>query len=306
MDIKNVSVAECEDHIDTQSRMLRNGGKQIMANLFAGLEDLGLGGLNSEDVFKDDKKQEAAEEEKTPEAKEEDFVFDKTYTCPVCDHEFKSKVVRTGKVRLIGADSDLRPMYQDVDSLKYDAVMCPRCGYAALSRYFDFVMNSQSKAIKDNISANFKFKETDDPIFSYDDAITRHKMALACTVVKKGKSSEKAYTCLKLGWLFRGKREQLMKENDAAKDEIAQLFEAEKECLTNAFEGFKDAFGKEDFPMCGMDQHTVLYLLGELAFRTGNIDEAKKYVSNVLVARDANNRIKNKALELKERIQGNA
>ena len=101
-------------------------------------------------------------------------------------------------------------------------------------------------------------------------------------------------------------REQLMKENDAAKDEIAQLFEAEKECLTNAFEGFKDAFGKEDFPMCGMDQHTVLYLLGELAFRTGNIDEAKKYVSNVLVARDANNRIKNKALELKERIQGNA
>ncbi|MCR4605234.1 MAG: DUF2225 domain-containing protein [Eubacterium sp.] len=278
-----------------------------MANLFAGLENLGLGGLNSDDVFKEEKKDEGADgAEAAPEAKEEDFVFEKGYTCPVCDHEFKSKNIRTGKVRLIGADEDLRPRYQDVDSLKYDAVMCPKCGYAALSRYFSFVMNSQAKAIKENISVNFKFREEEGQIYSYDDAITRHKMALACTVIKKGKSSEKAYTCLKLGWLFRGKREMLMQDAEASKEEIAELFEAEKECLVNAFEGFKDAFGKEDFPMCGMDQHTVLYLLAELAFRTGNIDESKKFVSNVLVARDANQRIKNKALELKDRIQGNA
>ena len=57
-----------------------------MANLFAGLENLGLGGLNSEDVFKEEKKEkkpaeEMSEEEK--EAKEEDFIFDKSYTCPV-------------------------------------------------------------------------------------------------------------------------------------------------------------------------------------------------------------------------------
>ena len=282
-----------------------------MANLFAGLENLGLNGLDSKDVFKEEKKAEKKADNKETkeekEAREEDFIFDKGYTCPVCDNEFKSKMIRTGKVRLIGADDDLRPIYQDVDSLKYDAIMCPKCGYAALNRYFNFVMSSQAKAIKESISSNFKYEEDPEAtIYTYDDAITRHKMALACTVVKRGKSSEKAYTCLKLGWLCRGKRELLMKSEVALKEEIASLLDEEKECLENAFEGFKDAFGKEDFPMCGMDQHTMLYLLGELAFRTGNLEDAKRYVSKVLTARDAQSRIKNKALDLKERIQGNA
>lgn len=282
-------------------------GYKNMANLFAGLENLGLGGLNSEDVFKEEKKEkkpaeEMSEEEK--EAKEEDFIFDKSYTCPVCDHEFTSKMVRTGKVRLIGADDDLRPIYQDVDSLKYDAVLCPKCGYAALNRYFSFVMSAQAKAIKEKISANFTFKPDDSKVYNYDDAILRHKMALACTVVKRGKNSEKAYTCLKLGWLCRGKRELLMKGDDSLKEEIAALAEEEKECLENAFTGFKDAFSKEDFPMCGMDQHTMMFLLAELAYRTGHPDESKFYVSKVLTARDANSRIKDKAFDLKEKLQG--
>ena len=65
-----------------------------MANLFAGLENLGLDGLDSNDVFKDEKKQEEAKEEKhelteeEKEAREEDFIFDKSYTCPVCDNDF--------------------------------------------------------------------------------------------------------------------------------------------------------------------------------------------------------------------------
>ncbi len=283
-----------------------------MANLFAGLENLGLDGLDSNDVFKDEKKQEEAKEEKhelteeEKEAREEDFIFDKSYTCPVCDNNFTSKMVRTGKVRLIGADDDLRPIYQDVDSLKYDAVLCPKCGYAALNRYFNFVMSAQAKSIKEKISANFTYQPEEGRIYNYDDAILRHKMALACTVVKRGKSSEKAYTCLKLGWLCRGKRELLMKGDDSLKEEIASLAEEEKECLEQAFAGFKDAFSKEDFPMCGMDQHTMMYLLAELAYRTGNESDAKFYVSKVLTARDANQRIKNKALDLKEKLQGKA
>ena len=47
------------------------------------------------------------------------FIFDKTYTCPVCDKGFKTKTVKTGKVKLISADTDLRPKYQHMDSLKY-------------------------------------------------------------------------------------------------------------------------------------------------------------------------------------------
>ena len=93
-------------------------------------------------------------------------------------------------------------------------------------------------------------------------------------------------------------------QGDYKKEEVAELIAEEKELLTNAFEGFEAAFGKEDFPMCGMDQYTMMYLLAELARRIGRTDEAKRYVSKVLVARDAQPRIKNKAFDLKEKLQG--
>lgn len=278
----------------------------MMGNIFAGLESFGLKGVEEVDVFQENgnEKGEASDKnEQKKEFTEEDFIFEKHYTCPVCDNEFKSKMVRTGKVRLIGADSDLRPRYQGVDSLKYDAILCPKCGYAALNRYFNFVMAGQAKSIKDKISTNFKYQPEEGKIYTYDDAIARHKMALLNTVVKSGKNSERAYTCLKLAWLCRGKRELLM-QGEHTKEELTELASEEKELLVNAFEGFEVAFGKEDFPMCGMDQYTMMYLLAEMARRIGRVDEAKRYVSKVLVARDAQQRIKDKAFDLKEKLQG--
>lgn len=278
-----------------------------MGNIFAGLESLGMSNTEEVDIFQNSaanarKKQEEEKKVEKREVTEEDLIFEKSYTCPVCDFEFKSKMIRTGKVRLAGADSDLRPRYNGVDSLKYDAVMCPLCGYAALNRYFSFVMSSQAKRIKEKISAQFRMPKFEGDIYSYDDAILRYKMALLNTVVKNGKSSERAYTCLKMAWLYRGKREEMMM-GEYKKEEIAQLYNQEKELLGNAFEGFAVAFSKEDFPMCGMDKNTMLYLLAELARRTDQVDECKRYLSRVLTARDANSRIKNKAMELKQKLK---
>ena len=121
--------------------------------------------------------------------------------------------------------------------------------------------------------------------------------------MKKGKTSERAYTCLKLAWLFRGKREELLAKNGSPQ-EAAELQKEEQQFLENAHEGFVTAFSQEAFPMCGMDQYTVMYLAAELARRIGKTDEAKRWVSRVLVARDANKRIKDKALALKDVLQG--
>lgn len=275
-----------------------------MGNLFAGLENLGLNLKKDIEVFEDENKKEeegAKRENKPKEIVEEDLIFEKTFKCPVCDSEFKCKTVRTGKAKLVSQDMDLRPKYQGIDPLKYDAVLCPKCGYSSLNRYFNFVMSAQAKWIKEQISASFKFEGDDsEKIYSYDDAIMRHKMALLNTVVKKGKLSERAYTCLKLAWLYRGKREELEASADYSKAEAEELLKEETECLANAHEGFVAAFSQEEFPMCGMDQYTVTFLVAELARRIGNIEEAKRWVSKVLVARDANRRIKDKAIDLKE------
>lgn len=276
-----------------------------MANLFSGLESLGLGNLSEMKLF-ENKEKEKSQDKKAAEQveiKEEDLIFDKTFTCKVCDKEFKSKMVRTGKVKLIAQDSDLRPKYQHVDSLKYDAIVCPYCGFAALSRFFNYMTDAQARLIKANISANFKgIKESED-IFTYDDAIMRHKLALVNTVVKHAKASEKAYTCLKLAWLLRGKSETLPNDTPNIEEVKKQLAEQEKEYIVNAYEGFMDAFSKEQFPMCGMDETTMTYLVADLGRQIGRYDEALRMVARVIMSRNAADRIKQKAIDLKELIQ---
>lgn len=276
-----------------------------MKNIFAGLENFGLKGTENVDVFQEkeeDKAQGQGDHTEKKEVTEEELIFEKSYTCPVCDHEFKSKMIRTGKVRLAGADSDLRPRYMGVDTLKYDAVLCPKCGYAALNRYFNFIMTRQAANIKEQISKNFTYQPESGKIYTYDDAIMRHKLALLNTVVKNGKNSERAYTCLKLAWLCRGKREMLLQQADHDKEEVKNLVAEEKELLTDAYKGFESAFSKEDFPMCGMDQYTLLYLLAELARRIGDNEAAARHVSKVIVGKNVQKRIKDKAVDLKEKL----
>lgn len=269
--------------------------------LFSGLEQFGLGKLEKVDIFEEEVKKETASGKPIEnQISEEDLLFDKTFNCPVCDAQFHSKMVRTGKVKLLSADTDLRPKYQLVDSLKYDALVCPKCGYSALSRYFKFMMPAQAKLIRENISKNFSGLKQTGNTYTYDDAIARHQLALVNTVVKKAKASEKAYTCLKMGWLCRGKAETLPKETPDYDKQIQELVAQEKELLSNAYDGFMTAFSKENFPMCGMDEITVTYLIADLARRIGKYEESSRWISKVLTAREANERIKNKAREIKE------
>lgn len=270
-------------------------------SLFSGLDKFGLGKLEKMEVFEEDASKKTADgKQEKPKITEEDLLFDKTFTCPVCDAEFHSKMIRTGKVKLLSADTDLRPKYQMVDSLKYDALVCPKCGYAALSRFFKFMLPAQAKLIRENISKNFSGIETSGNTYSYDDAIVRHQLALANAVVKKAKTSEKAYTCLKMAWLCRGKAETLPKETENYDQVIKELQVEEKELLKNAYEGFLAAFSKETFPMCGMDEITVTYLVADLARRIGRYEESSRWISRVLTSREANERIKNKARDIKE------
>ena len=272
--------------------------------LFSGLEKIGLGKLKELEVFEEEKKPESEGDSNVikPQVTEEELLFDKTHTCPLCGEEFHSKMIRTGKVKLLSADTDMRPKYQLVDSLKYDAIVCPKCGYAALSRFFKFVTQGQINLINENITKNFSGLPVTGKIYTYDDAITRHQLALANAIVKKAKASEKAYTCLKMAWLYRGKAETLPKDTPEYDKVIEELSKQETDLLVNAYEGFLSAFSKEMFPMCGMDEITVTYLAADLARRIGRYDESSRWISKVLTDRKANERIKNKARDIKEML----
>lgn len=274
-----------------------------MSNLLSGLEELGLGELKNMEVYEDptvkakrsDKAEEKPEEKK--EKSEEEYLFDKTFVCPVCDHAIRAKVIRTGKAKLVGSDTDLRPHYQGVDPLKYDAIVCKFCGYASVTRFFNAMTSPQAKLIRTQITPRFKPPEEPDGPLSYDDAILRHRLALVSAMVKRSKISERAYICLKTAWLLRSKGELL-----ESKEEKAMLEIQENEFLETAFDGFVEAMSKEPFPICGMDEVTLSCMLADIGRRIGKYDEALRFVSRVIMSRTAVERIKERARNIKDAI----
>lgn len=274
-----------------------------MAGLLSGLASLGLGNLEDAKIYEEPKTEVASEaEEIDPQIIEKDFVYDRTYECPVCDKKITAKTMKTGKAKLIGTDMDLRPQYEGIDAVKYDVILCPHCGYAALTRFFKPMPSVQIKLIKENISQKIKLKPHTGDIYTYDEAMERYQLALACAIVKQARTSEKAYTCLKTAWLVRGMQEDMISQNAAKEGAVAELEEKEKEFLKNAMEGFINARQTETFPICGMDEVTLDYLIAVLAIRFEQYETASKLVASILVSPSANPRMKDKARNLKDAI----
>ena len=111
-------------------------------NFFSGLEKYGISGTDDLDITKDEKHEKSGSSSsgqdpaKETKVEERDLILEKKVICPVCNNEFNTKIVKTGRVRRKEPDFDLRPRSEAIDTLKYDVTACPRCGYAALNKYF--------------------------------------------------------------------------------------------------------------------------------------------------------------------------
>lgn len=282
-----------------------------MRHKLFGLEKFGLGKLEGLEIFENKEEKESDRVKKTEmvdEAlpiREEDLIYLKKCECPVCDKQFKTKVIRSGKVKLLSVDLDLHQRYENgVDPNKYDVIACPRCGYAALPAYFGNLSSGQRKLIRENISESFVPQpQTDDatPI-GYEEAVARYRLALVNTIVKRGHASEKAYLCLKTAWCYRQEIETFDREASNYLYLKYQNEKAEAEYLQDAYEGFMMARSTETLPICGMDEMTLDSLLAALAVEVGDLDNARRLVENVITSRTANKRMKDNARNIREII----
>ncbi len=278
-------------------------------NLLAGLEKFGLdisrGKNKSLFEDEDDRNGQKAESQKKVEEyipTEEDFLLERKVQCKVCDKVFPMKMVKNGRVRRMEPDADLRPRFQYIDTLKYDVTSCPYCGYTAMNRYFDHISGAQMKLIREEISSRFHTSRNGEVSYSYDAVIDRYKLSLMNTLVKHGRTSERAYTCLKISWLLRGKIEEMPNETEEDQQMIAALRQEEEEFYQQAYEGFVMACAKEVFPICGMEQNTMDYLLAYMSFHFEKYELASKYLAGILGSKSASRKMKDMALDLKEQV----
>lgn len=282
-------------------------------SILSGLEKFGLGQMDTDKLFEEEKSEnnvpekDEVPEKKEPQHTEVEFLLKKSIRCPVCDTVFKSTMVKTGRVKRLEPDFDLRPRFQYVDTNKYDVSSCPKCGYTAMNRYFAHLTKGQIMMIEEGVCQKFKAqaqskKEEELRSFSYEEAIERYKLALYNSVVKKGKNSEKAYECLKLSWLCRGWVEELSAADDADEKLLAACKKEETMYYEQAYEGFIKAIASENFPMCGMEESTVNLLMANMAYKLGKVDNASHFISLILTSQAASRLAKDRAMILKEEI----
>jgi uncharacterized protein (DUF2225 family) len=257
-----------------------------MDDIFAGLEDFGL--ENLKDLKLNDKDEKKVEDSKAGEAAELnplDFIFEKNVDCRVCGKPFKSYQTKT-RIKLEGIDEDLMPTYSPVDPLLYDIMVCPHCGYAALRSTFNAINDRQGEYISETITPKYKHKEHP-AIMDIDMAIAEYKLALLCCVVKKGRLNEKGYLCMKISWLYKRKG-----------DEANELL-----FVKQANQSFTDAFAKETFPFCGLDESTVNYLMARFALKLKSYEESLRFISRLITFKNLNPRLKERAIDMKDELR---
>lgn len=281
-----------------------------MDNLLSGLGKFGLDENVASNLFGEENvtvKQNERETvtKKDAEPNEADFLLLKSVRCPVCDGVFRTTMIKSGRAKRKEPDMDLRPRFEHIDTNKYDVASCPRCGYTAMHRYFPHLSTLQIKLINEGVCAKFKAAPTkpveEIELLDYDTAIERYKLALYTTIVKKGQTSEKAYECLKIAWLLRGKMEQLEAEDKEKNKEAIEACQKEYDSFyQQAFDGYVKAMSSESYPMSGMDQSTVDLLIAAMAYNLGKYDYASRFVSSLIISRTASANIKKRAHDMKE------
>lgn len=260
-------------------------GEDFKESLFVDLEKLRLTATADSQQVQTTKAQPEGTTDKPP-IKTEDYVLLKTFTCPVCAQTFKAYVARESKLRLESLEYDMRPVYQPIDPSLYNVLACEHCGYCAVSNVFGKIMSRQIALIKEEVAPYFRPRQCpiEPPI---DMVIDRYKLALFNAIAKQAKDGEKAYLCLRITWLYR------MKGDDP---------ENEKKYADLTLKGFNAAVAKELPPIMGIEENTLIYLLGAFSMFLGDHVSALKIFSEIVVSKQAPDRLKNMARDQKDEI----
>lgn len=193
-------------------------------------------------------------------------LWDKSYKCPVCGQEFKSKKVRIDSIKVESYDGDLKPNYSGINPLYYEIIVCPNCFYADYEINFEKeikfneidIIKETLKKIKEKLAdKDYSFTNERD----IEVALRAYGIVIAlANALKKPCKLADAY--LKAAWLLREKNEEL-EENIA---------------LAHALKNFEECYLTSDIPS-GKGEEKILFYLGELNRYFGRKDEAIKWFS---------------------------
>lgn len=222
--------------------------------------------------------------------KEEHFdrLLHREITCPVCGHVFKAYVVKESKLKQVKRTEELRVIYEDIDPLYYNVLICPECCYARKHDEFgtlDDLWKKKLEVTMNERKAKYPLDFSNRRTLGF--ILQTYLVAVECCecLGKRSLDEKIAGLWLNLSWLY----EEMEKSEEA--------LQAKSEALNK----YKNAYimgaggGEQD--------HKMEYLIGKLSWDRGEAKEAREYLFKAATRRDGHSLLKQMAQDLLEVIK---
>lgn len=194
-------------------------------------------------------------------------LYDKKYTCSMCENSFTTKKVRSRFVKVIRFDTDFAPLYADgfENPNLYYINVCPDCGYSFtddFSRYFPPGAKQviQEKICSQWVPHNYGAERTS------REAVNTFKLAAYSSMLKKEKHIVTAGLYIRIAWLYRSSENQ----------------DQEIRFLKLALKEYTESYSTGDYKGTQVSELRLMYLIGELSRRVGQTQDAVRFFSRVI------------------------
>lgn len=198
--------------------------------------------------------------------------YNKKATCLLCQHNFTTKRIRSRFVKVTQYDTDFRPIYESEqhNPILYQVKVCPECGFSFTKDFSPYFPPQAKEMIANKITKNWTKQDYGD-LRTVQDAINTYLLGAYCGTLKNEKHITIAGLYMRLAWLYRSL------ENDEQELRFTKL----------AFNEYGDSYSVADFQGTQMSEVRLLYILGDLARRSGEQQTAIQYFSRVVEKRSS-------------------
>ena len=193
------------------------------------------------------------------------YTFAVEKNCPICGKS--TRVIKT-RARLVKerTDEDFCVHYKDFNPYYYRVWICEHCGFAGDEKTFTSHMPDRDrekiKKFLDGKKISVAFTETRE----LPEAVASFKLAIFYLELIDASLSKRAGLYLGLAWVYR----------------IAGDEEHEAETIKKAAELYDRSIMTEHYPIGGMTDLTVIYILGAIYYRIGDLDKSTQYLSRLI------------------------
>lgn len=185
--------------------------------------------------------------------------------CPICGETTRIVKVKS-KLLVESTDEDFCAHYKGFNPYFYKIWFCEHCGFAADEKTFlGSIPLAHKRKIQEFLnSRNLGLKFVEER--QTPDAVASFKLAIFYAELTGQSLAKRAGLYLELGWIYRASEEK----------------ERENEMLERAISLYDRSLMTERYPINGLSDNTVIYLIGAIYYRLQDFEKSTQYLSRII------------------------